>query len=69
MPTGLIIIILGVASVAGAAGYLSAYFQISHLYVAREARRRALGAAVGPFVFYAILGVILRLAIPFMLHQ
>ena len=43
MPTGLIIIILGVASVAG--------------------------AAVGPFVFYAGLGVILRLAIPFLLHQ
>ena len=41
MPSGLILILLGAALAAGAASYLTAYQQISHLYVAREARRRA----------------------------
>ena len=68
MPSGLIFVLLGVALVAGAFSYLSAYHQISHVYVAREARRRALGATVGPVAFYGVLGVVLFMGIPLMLH-
>jgi len=68
MPSGLIFVLLGVALVAGAFSYLSAYHQISHVYVAREARRRALAATVGPVAFYGVLGVVLFMGVPLMLH-
>jgi uncharacterized membrane protein len=54
--------------VAGALSYVSAYHQISHAYVGREARRRALSATVGPVAFYGMLGVVLFLAIPLIIH-
>src|SRR5205807_2104007 len=56
------------ALAAGAVSYLSAYHQISHSYVAREARRRALGATVGPVAFYGALGAILYMGVPLMLR-
>ena len=68
MPRGLVVILLGVAVVAGALSYVSAYHQISHAYVGREARRRALSATVGPVAFYGMLGVVLFLAIPLIIH-
>jgi len=68
MPSGLILILLGAALAAGAASYLTAYQQISHLYVARDARRRALGAMVGPVAFYGVLGAVLSVAVPLMLR-
>jgi hypothetical protein len=64
----MIVVLLGVALVAGALSYLSAYHQISHVYVAREARRRALAATVGPVAFYGVLGAVLFRGIPLMLH-
>jgi hypothetical protein len=68
MPSGLIPVLVAVALVAGVFSFLSAYHQIAHAYVAREARRRALSAAVGPVAFYGVLTVILFLGIPQMLH-
>jgi hypothetical protein len=68
MPTGLIPVLVAVAVVAGVFSFLSAYHQIAHAYVAREARRRALTATVGPVAFYGVLTVILFLGIPVMLH-
>ena len=53
---------------AGALSYLSAYHQISHLYLAGEARRRALGATVGPLAFYGVLGGLLYVGVPLMVH-
>ena len=68
MPNGLLPVLLAVAVVAGAMSYLSAYHQIAHVYVPREARRRALGATVGPVAFYGVLTGILFMAIPLMLR-
>jgi hypothetical protein len=68
MPHGLIPVLVIVALVAGLFSYLSAYHQISHLYVAREARRRALGAAVGPVSFYGVLAGILFVGVPLAVH-
>lgn len=62
------VVIIG-AALAGAASYLSAYSQLSHAYVRKEARRRALGAVPGPMVFYAVLGGILTFAAPLTLHR
>ncbi len=66
MSIPLLTLIVGVAAVAGAASYLSAYAQIAHSHVAADARRRALAAVPGPFVFYSLLGVLLRVAAPLM---
>jgi len=68
MPSGLVPVIVVAAVAAGALSYLSAYHQISHLYLAGEARRRALGATVGPLAFYAVLGGLLYVGVPVMLH-
>ena len=68
MPNGLLPVLVAAALVAGAMSYLSAYHQIAHLYIAREARRRALGATVGPVAFYGVLAGILFMGIPLMLR-
>jgi uncharacterized membrane protein len=68
MPSGLIPVLLAVAVVAAAMSFLSAYHQIAHIYVARDARRRALGATVGPVAFYGALGAILYMGVPLMLR-
>jgi hypothetical protein len=68
MPHGLLPILVAVALVAGVFSYLSAYHQISHVYAAREARRRALGATVGPVSFYGVLAAVLFVGIPLAVH-
>jgi hypothetical protein len=68
MPNGLLPVLVAAALLAGAMSYLSAYHQIAHLYIARDARRRALGATVGPVAFYGVLTAILFMGIPLMLH-
>ena len=69
MPSGLLPILVVAAAVAGAMSYLSAYHQMAHAYVPHEARRRALGATVGPVAFYGCLTALLWLGIPLMLHR
>jgi len=66
MSLTLFALIAAAAAVAGAAGWLSAYVQLSHSYAGAEARRRALTAFPGPFVFYGVLGVLLKVAAPLM---
>lgn len=68
MPSGLLPVLLIVALLAGAFSYLSAYHQLAHACVAREARRRALGATVGPVVFYGFLTAVLFMGVPLMLR-
>lgn len=64
MSNPLIIVISAVAALGGVASYLFAYHQLSRRVVPAEARRRALAAVPGPVVFYAVLGLAVRLATP-----
>jgi hypothetical protein len=64
MSLTLVVFIAGAAAVAGAAGWLSAYHQLSHSYAAPVARRRALTAVPGPLVFYGVLGLLLKMGAP-----
>jgi hypothetical protein len=64
MSSSLLIVIVGVAAIGAAASYLTAYGQISHVYAAPEARRRALGAVPGPFAFFGVLAAVLAVAAP-----
>jgi len=68
MPSGLLPVLAVAAAVAGAMSYLSAYHQMAHAYVPAEARRRAVGATIGPVAFYGCLTAMLWLGIPLMLH-
>jgi len=68
MPHGLLPILACVALVAGVFSYVSAYHQLAHAYIARQARRQALAATVGPVVFYGFLAVVLFMGVPLMLH-
>jgi hypothetical protein len=60
----IVVIALVSACTAGAVAFLMAYEQASRSYLAKEARRRAYSAAVGPFVFFALLGILLAIVIP-----
>jgi hypothetical protein len=64
MSNPLIVVIAAVATLGGLASYLFAYHQLSRRVVPAEARRRALAAVPGPVVFYALLGLAVRLATP-----
>jgi hypothetical protein len=68
MSDPLIVVIAAVAALGGLASYLFAYHQLSRRVVAAEARRRALAAVPGPVVFYALLGLVVRLAGPIMIR-
>jgi hypothetical protein len=68
MPSGLLPILAVVAAVAGVMSYLSAYHQMAHAYVPHEARRRAVGATVGPVAFYGCLAAVLWVGVPLMLR-
>jgi hypothetical protein len=68
MPSGLLPVLVVVAAVAGVMSYLSAYHQMAHAYVPHEARRRAVGATVGPVAFYGCLAAVLWVAVPLMVH-
>jgi hypothetical protein len=65
----LAVIALVSACTAGAVAFLMAYEQTSRSFVAKEARRRAYGAAVGPFVFFALLGILLAVVVPLLFHE
>jgi uncharacterized membrane protein len=68
IPNGLIPVLAVLAVVAGTMSYLTAYHQLTRAHAAPEARRRALGATVGPVVFYGFLGAVLFMGVPLMLH-
>jgi hypothetical protein len=68
MSDPLIVVIAAVATLGGLLSYLFAYHQLSHRVVPPEARRRALAAVPGPVVFYALLGLVVRLAGPIMIR-
>lgn len=68
MPNDLIPVLAVLAVVAGTMSYLSAYQQLARVHAAPVARRRALGATVGPVAFYGFLAAVLFMGVPLMLH-
>jgi hypothetical protein len=66
--SALIVAIIGVAALGGLASYLIAYYQLTRRVVPAEARRRALAAIPGPVAFYAVLGLVVRVAMPMVIH-
>ena len=68
MPTALTVAIAAAAALGGLASYLIALHQLSYRVVPAEARRRALAAVPGPVVFYGLLGLLVRLAAPAVIH-
>ena len=64
MSKPLIVVVAAVAALGGLVSYLIAYHQLSRRVLPAEARRRALAAVPGPVVFYALLGLAVRLATP-----
>jgi uncharacterized protein YqgC (DUF456 family) len=59
---------LGMATLAGLCAYIIAYEQVSRRGGSRYARRYALGAVPGPFLFFTGLGIVLGWAVPTVIH-
>ena len=67
--TSLFVVGLVLACLAGAMAFLIAYDENSRHFASRgEARRRALGTAVGAFVFFGVLAGVLVLVVPHVVH-
>ena len=67
--TSLFVVGLVLACLAGAMAFLIAYDENSRQFTNRgEARRRALGTAVGAFVFFGVLAGVLVLVVPHVVH-
>ena len=58
---------LGMAALAGLCAFVIAYERASRQYYPREARRIALRAVPGPFLFFTGLGITLGYAVPALL--
>jgi hypothetical protein len=59
---------LGMSVLAGICAFVIAYEQASRRLLARDARRYALGAVPGPFLFFTFLGIALGYAVPTFIH-
>jgi hypothetical protein len=64
----MIILSLGMSVLAGLCAFVIAYEQASRRCLARDARRYALRAVPGPFLFFTFLGITLGYAIPTFIH-
>jgi hypothetical protein len=62
------VIALVSAFMAGTVAFVMAYEHTSRSFETREARRRAYSAAVGPFIFFLLLGALLAIVIPFVVR-
>ena len=60
----MIVFSLGMASLAGLCAFVIAYEQASRRLLKRDARRYAMGAVPGPFLFFTFLGIALGYAVP-----
>jgi len=69
MSSALFVAVLVAAGVGGLASYLIAYHQLTYRLVPAQARRRALAAVPGPVAFYAVLGLLVSLATPMVVHS
>jgi hypothetical protein len=59
---------LGMSVLAGICAFVIAYEQASRRLLAKDARRYALGAVPGPFLFFTFLGIALGYAVPQFIH-
>ena len=59
---------LGMSMLAGICAFVIAYEQASRRCLARDARRYALRAVPGPFLFFTFLGIVLGYAVPTFIH-
>ena len=59
---------LGMAALAGICAFIIAYERVSRTHSAHDARRYALRAVPGPFLFFTCLGITLGYAVPTFIH-
>ena len=64
----MIVFSLGMSVLAGVCAFVIAYEQASRRLKKRDARRYALQAVPGPFLFFSFLGVALGYAVPMFIH-
>lgn len=64
----MIVFSLGMSALAGLCAFVIAYEQASRRLKKRDARRYALQAVPGPFLFFSFLGVALGYAVPMFIH-
>jgi hypothetical protein len=59
---------LGMATLAGICAFVIAYERASRQCYPKEARRIAIRAVPGPFLFFTCLGAVLGVAVPTFIH-
>jgi len=60
---------LGMSVLAGICAFVIAYDRVARTHSPREARRCALRAVPGPFLFFTGLGITLSYIVPALLHS
>jgi hypothetical protein len=60
---------LGTSVLAGICAFVIAYERVARTHSPRDARRCALRAVPGPFLFFSGLGIALGYAVPTLLHS
>jgi hypothetical protein len=60
---------LGMSVLAGICAFVIAYERVSRTHSPRDARRYAIRAVPGPFLFFTCLGIVLGYAVPTFLHS
>ena len=60
---------LGTSVLAGICAFVIAYERVARTHSPRAARRCALRAVPGPFLFFTVLGVTLGWAVPTFIHS
>ena len=63
-----IIFSMGMSVLAGICAFVIAYERVSRTHTPRDARRYALRAVPGPFLFFTGLGITLAYAVPTFIH-
>ena len=59
---------LGMATLAGICAFVIAYERAARQCYPKEARRIAIRAVPGPFLFFTCLGAVLGVAVPTFIH-
>ncbi|HYH51550.1 MAG TPA: hypothetical protein VEG38_18560 [Acidimicrobiia bacterium] len=60
---------VGMSVLAGLCAFVIAYERVARTHSARDARRYALRAVPGPFLFFTALGITLGFAVPTLLKS
>jgi hypothetical protein len=60
---------LGMSVLAGICAFVIAYERVARTHSPRDARRYALRAVPGPFLFFTALGITLGYVVPTLLHS